>query len=443
MILLGIFIITLLIFANGFFVAAEFALVSVRPSRLEELIKDNRPLAVVTKRATTKLNDMLSTCQVGITVASLLLGWIGEMYLADGIANGIRLVGYEADDYTIHGIAITVSFILITFFHILLGELLPKALAIQKTESLALMLSIPMFFFYYLFFPVTVILNGMTQALMSLMGIENQGHNLIHSAEELMILLEEQNRQGKIDKEEFQIIQNTFQFSEHLAKDVMNHRLSIVGVAHDTAIPDILPIIAEHHFSRYPVYEETTDKIIGIVHVQAFLTWQANPKRTKKSKVTSIMQPPIFVPETMSIEKVMQKLRENSQHMAIVIDEYGGVSGLLTLEDIMEEIFGQIRDETDDNELEPVADRKTNALTLDGESEIDELQEILSGVDTEDLKDVRTIAGFILERLEEIPQEGATVPIPSGLLKVEKMEGNKITSVRYLPAESPAQEIAR
>ncbi|ONF84233.1 hemolysin family protein [Leptospira santarosai] len=429
--LIGFFFIILLIFANGFFVSAEFALVSIRPSRLEELIKENKPLALVTKRAAQKLNDMLSVCQVGITIASLLLGWVGEGYVSRWLTFLLEILGYSSSEATIHGLAITISFTIITFLHILLGELLPKTIAIQNTETVALFISIPLFFFYYIFYPITFFLNEMTSFLLRLMGIQANKSRMMHSPEELMIIIEEQNKQGKIDQEEFQIIQNTFQFSEHQAKDVMTHRLSIIGIPHDTSMDSLISIIAEHHFSRYPIYEGNTDKIIGIIHVQTYLTWLSNSKKGKKEKVTAIMQPPIFVPEGLSIEKVMQKLRENKQHMAIVIDEYGGVSGLLTLEDIIEEIFGQIRDETDDHETDPFPTQHSDSFTIDGEAELDDLKEILIGVQEEEIKDIRTIAGFILGRLEDMPEEGSTITLQSGTLTVEKMEGNKILSVRF------------
>ncbi|PJZ68347.1 hemolysin [Leptospira perolatii] len=429
--LLGFFIIILLIFANGFFVSAEFALVSIRPSRLEEMIKDGKPLAQLTKRASSHLNDMLSVCQVGITIASLLLGWVGEGYISHWIEPIFGWAGYEANEAPLHGIAITIAFALITFLHILLGELLPKTIAIQKTEQIALMTSVPIFFFYYAFYPITFVLNGLTSFILELIGFKGDAHKIIHSPEELMILIEEQNRQGRIDQEEFQIIQNTFQFSEHLAKDVMTHRLSIVGIPADTAMDGVLGVIAEHHFSRYPVYEGTTDKVTGIVHVQSYLEWLSNPKRNKKTKVTAIAQTPIFVPESMSIERVLQKLRSANQHMAIVIDEYGGVSGLLTLEDIIEEVFGQIRDETDDHESDPMPSTPVDSFYIDGETELDELKEILIGIEEEDIRDIRTIAGFILDKLEDMPKEGTEVKIPKGKLTVERMDGNKILTVRF------------
>lgn len=428
---IGFLVILLLIFANGFFVSAEFALVSIRPSRLEELIRDGRPMAALTKKAASMLNDMLSVCQVGITIASLLLGWVGEGYLSSWIEPIFHYAGYPDSDLTVHGVAVAISFALITFLHILLGELLPKTIAIQNTETIALFISIPLFFFYYIFYPITFFLNELTAFLLKLMGIQANKSRMMHSPEELMIIIEEQNKQGKIDQEEFQIIQNTFQFSEHQAKDVMTHRLSIIGIPHDTTMDALISIIAEHHFSRYPIYEGNTDKIIGIIHVQTYLTWLSNSKRGRKEKVTAIMQPPIFVPEGLSIEKVMQKLRENKQHMAIVIDEYGGVSGLLTLEDIIEEIFGQIRDETDDHETDPFPAQHSDSFTIDGEAELDELKEILVGVQDEEIKDIRTIAGFILGRLEDMPEEGSTISLQTGTLTVEKMEGNKILSVRF------------
>lgn len=429
---LGFLLILILVLVNGFFVAAEFALVSVRPSRIEELIKENRPLALITKKAMHKLNDMLSVCQIGITIASIMLGWVGEEFFASIIEPLLVYFQFAVNGMTVHGTATGVAFAGITFMHVILGEMIPKTIAIQKTEQIALGISVPMFAFYYLLFPLTYVMNKLTFLFLQMFGIDDITHKFVHSPEELMIIIEEQSKQGKIDEAEMKFIQNTFEFSENEAKDVMTHRLSIVGIPHDEDLAKILPIIAENHFSRYPVYEKTIDNIIGIIHVHSFLEWLSNPGRDKKAKVTSIMQPPVIIPETQTIEKVLQKLRDAKQHMAIAIDEYGGVSGLLTLEDIVEEVFGQIRDETDDHEVDPVPLTEQNSFSIDGEAELNDLKELLEGVAMEEYEDVRTIAGFILENHEDMPQEGSETEVPSGKFIVEKMDGNKIVSVKYI-----------
>lgn len=426
------FTILLLIFINGFFVAAEFAIVSLRPTRLEELVKEGRPFAVTTKKVISRLNDMLSVCQVGITIASLLLGWLGEKYVAHALSSIMETLHIPIPgDMSIHGIAITVSFALITFFHITLGELIPKSIAIQSAESISLFSSVPMMFFYYIFYPITFFMNGLTNAALRMLKIESTGHKMVHSAEELMILLEEHTKQGKIDNEEFKIIQNTFEFSEHEAKEVMTHRLSMIAIPETDKIKDILPMIAEHRFSRYPVFKNTPDTITGVIHVQAVIDWLSHSSRNKNDAVMTIMQPPVFVPETLSIEKVLQKLRHAKQHMAIVVDEYGGVSGLLTLEDIIEEVFGQIKDETDEEDPITVHDIRTDSYIIDGEAELDELSDVLEGENIEQNKDVRTIAGFFLEKHEDMPKEGSMITIRNGTLTVVKMDKNKIIHVRY------------
>ncbi|MDF3819990.1 hemolysin family protein [Leptospira sp. 96542] len=435
--IIGIFLIFLLVFINGFFVAAEFAMVSIRPSRLEELVKENRSMALITKKAIAKIDDMLSVCQVGITVASLLLGWIGEALFAKVVVGIFSIFQLEMDAVTVHSIAIGVSFTLITLLHVILGELVPKTLAIQNTEAIALGVSPLMWLFYYLFFPVTFVMNRLAGGVLTIFRLQRTGDKYVHSAEELMIIIEEQRKQGRIDNSEMQLIQKTFDFSEHTAKDVMTHRLSVVGIPFDSTIDKLLPLIAEHNFSRYPVYEQTLDKIIGIIHVQKYLKWQAEhtSSKGKKEKITSLMEKDLVtVPESMSIEKVMTKLREKKQHMAIVIDEYGGVAGLLTLEDIIEEFFGEIRDETDTDEKDVSSvNKRSNTIILDGEAEIDSLTEILEGEEPSDMEEVRTIAGYFMEKNEDMPKEGSVVRIKKGYLKVKKMEGNKILSIVFTP----------
>ncbi|TGN06996.1 hemolysin family protein [Leptospira ilyithenensis] len=442
--LIGIFLIFLLVFINGFFVASEFAMVSLRPSRLEELVKENRSMALLTKKAIGKIDDMLSVCQVGITVASLLLGWIGEAYFARIVGGIFSLFTIPAEAVTIHSISIGVAFTLITLFHVILGELVPKTIAIQNTEAVALGVSGPMWLFYYLFFPVTFVMNRLAGGVLTIFRLQRTGDKYVHSPEELMIIIEEQRKNGRIDNEEMRLIQKTFDFSEHTAKDVMTHRLSIVGISQDSTIDKILPLIAEHSFSRYPIYDGTLDKITGIIHVQKYLKWQADhaTSKGKKEKITAIMERDFaVVPESMSIERVMSKLREKKQHMAIVIDEYGGVAGLLTLEDIIEEFFGEIRDETDTDEKDtPAVTKKSKPILIDGETEIDSLTGILEGEEPRDMEEVRTIAGYFLEKNEDMPKEGSSVRIKKGILKVKKMEGNKIVSILFTPKGAFADE---
>jgi CBS domain containing-hemolysin-like protein len=423
-------IIVLLILINGFFVGAEFAIVSLRPSRIDELIKEGRPFATLTKRVATQLNDMLSVCQVGITIASLLLGWLGEKFVAKSIENVFYLLNLPIDEtFNIHGVSIMIAFGIITFLHITLGELIPKSISIVSYETVSIYSAIPLMFFYYFFYPVTYLLNRVTNLVLSFLNIPDSSHKFVHTAEELMIILEEQNKRGEIDKEELRIIQNTFEFSDHEAKEVMTHRLNMIGIAEDAKVKDILSVVAEHRFSRYPVYDKSMDKITGVVHVQALIEWLSHPTRNKNETVKSIMQSPIFVYQSLSIEKVMQKLRIAKQHMAIVIDEYGGVEGLLTMEDIVEEVFGQIRDETDEEPPEHVGAEES--YTIEGERELDELKDVITSEDLEEDKNIRTIAGYFFEKHQDVPTEGSFIKIKKGTLTVSKMEGNKIINIRY------------
>lgn len=435
MVIFELLIILLLILINGFFVGAEFAIVSLRPSRIEELIKDNNPLALATQKVSTQLNDMLSVCQVGITIASLLLGWLGEKYVARLIEKVLNILNLsQSTDLNVHGISIMLAFGVITFLHITVGELIPKSVSIVNYEKVALYSAIPLRIFYYLFYPVTYLLNRVTNLFLTTFNIPDSSHKFVHTAEELMIILKEQQTNGTIDQEELRLIQKTFEFSDTDAKKVMTHRLSMVGIEENTKIKDVPSLIVSQRFSRYPVFEKSMDNIIGVVHVQAVIDWLYNSTtKNKNETVRSIMQKPVPVPETLSIEKVMQKLRTAKQHMAIVVDEYGGVSGLLTMEDIIEEIFGQIRDETDEEEKN-THDLGSDTCQIDGESELesDFVQNILEGENINDESlDVRTIAGFFLQKFEDFPKEGSSVIIKKGILTVEKMEGNKILTIRY------------
>lgn len=435
MVVFELLIILLLILINGFFVGAEFAIVSLRPSRIEEMIKENKPYAAVTLEVSKQLNDMLSVCQVGITIASLLLGWLGEKYVATVIEKTLSFLSIAVNgDLNIHGISVMVAFGVITFLHITVGELIPKSVAIVNYEVVALYSAYPLRFFYYLFYPVTYLLNRVTNYFLTTFDIPDSSHKFVHTAEELMIILKEQETNGTIDEEELRLIQNTFSFSDTEAKSVMTHRLKIVAIEENTKIRDVPQVIISERFSRYPVYQNTKDKIIGVVHVQAVIDWLHNPANEHKNEtVRSIMQRPVKVPDTLSIEKVMKKLRKNKQHMAVVVDEYGGVSGLLTLEDIIEEIFGQIKDETDEEDLY-THDVSTGVRTIPGETELDSeiLLDVLEGEEFQDeALEFRTIAGFFNKKFQDIPQEGSSVNVKNGILSILKMKDDTILLIKF------------
>ncbi len=436
MIILGFLIILALVALNGFFVAAEFSLVSVRITRIDELIKENKPLALLTRKAIEKVNDMLSVCQVGITIASLLLGWLGEALFAEGLGHLFTKVGFlvqYANALNIHAISVSLSFIFITILHVVLGELVPKSMALQNAEYIALKSSVPIFGFYYLFYPITYFMNRVTNFVLRIMNLPLPQHSS-HSLEELKMLVEEHQKNNNTlnsENSELSILQKTFEFSNQEAQDVMTHRTGMVCVPNDMKIKDMVAIIAEHNFSRYPVYEKTIDKIIGIVHVHSIFQWMNQTDRDRNATVTAVMQTPIFIPESKPVDDILQKMRAAKQHMAIVVDEYGGVAGIITLEDIIEEVFGSIQDETDEQDRSSVYHIRSNSFVIDGEAELDELKEILAGEDIELFNDVRTIAGFFLEKHQDIPKEGSCITISSGTLTVEKMEGNKIVDIRY------------
>lgn len=432
MILTG-FIILALILVNGFFVAAEFALVSVRPTRIEELVNENRTFANLTKKAILKVNDMLSVCQIGITISSLLLGWIGERLIAALIETFLQQnFSIALSSFNLHAFSLGLAFIIIVVLHVVLGEMLPKSIAIQKAEQVALQSAIPLFIAYYLFLPITSLLNSITLLLLRFVRITDIHHNVAHTAEELRMLVQEHNDQsGNSEGSDLKMIENTFNFSNQEARAVMTHRTGMIGISAQEKIKDVIAIIAEYSFSRYPIYEKTIDNVIGLVHVQSIFKWQADAERAKNATISTLMQNPVFIPEYLSLDKVLQKMRAIKQHMAIVVDEYGGVAGLLTLEDIIEEVFGSIQDETDENEEIPIHDIKPNSFLIDGEAELSDLKDILEGEDMEAYKDVRTIAGLFLEKYQDIPAEGSQVNISSGRLTVEEMDANKILKIRY------------
>ena len=392
--LIGVLVLVLM---NGFFVAVEFAIVKVRSTRIDTLVSEGNMKARYAQKMVSNLNEYLSACQLGITLASLGLGWIGEPAVAVIIQ---PLFTYLKVSQTLtHTISVAIAFSIITALHIIIGELAPKNLSILKSEATTMFAAIPMTFFYKLMYPIIWLLNSMANKVLKLLKLGNINEfEAAHTDDEIRILVEESYKHGLIDKTELTFVDNIFDFSETSVKNVMTPRTDMVCMYINDPYEDILEKALNEQMTRYPACGKNKDNILGYVHMHDLYNIEI---RGGEKKVQKIIRPLISVPETMSISVLLKKFQREKEQMAIVIDEYGGTAGLVTVEDIIEEIVGELRDEFDDEreEIEVIAE---NCYSVDGKVSIDDISDILDI--NIDASSYDTIAGWVYSKLESEPR---------------------------------------
>lgn len=422
-IVLNLLLVFFLVFLNGFFVAAEFAIVKVRQTRLTQLVNDGNKRAKYAQKVTQKLDAYLSACQVGITLASLGLGWVGEPAIAHKIVE--PLLGQTGiPGYMISAISFGIAFAIITFLHIVLGELAPKSLAIQKAEATSLWVAAPLMFFYKLLFPAIWFLNGTANALMRRLGLEViSEHEAAHTEEEIRLLVNQSHQSGHIDQTELALMEQVFDFSETLARETMIPRIDMVCLYTTNTFAENMEIIRANRHSRFPVADEDKDNIIGFVHASDFYLSALEKGHVE---LESLIRPITTVPESMEISTVLRLLQKKRSQMAIVIDEYGGTAGLVTMEDILEEIVGDIQDEFDEDE-QPDIEVVENGLSVSGMMMLTDLNDHLPfELESED---VDTIGGWLYSQLEEEIAVDASILHENHLFIVKQMDNHRITRV--------------
>ncbi|PSR54332.1 hemolysin [Adhaeribacter arboris] len=343
--ILNILLTILLVLLNGFFVAAEFAIVKVRASQIELRAQAGNSLAKVALSMINNLDAYLSATQLGITLASLGLGWIGEKVVASIIINIMVWAGFQGNEALAHSIALPIAFAVITILHIVFGELAPKSLAIQRSEATSLAVSIPLRVFYLVSWPAIWFLNGFSNLILRAFGITPMHGSEVHSSEELRLLFEQSKESGAIQDSQHELMENVFQFNDRMVKQIMVPRTKLAALDVDSSEDKILDMVFHEGYSRIPVYKETIDNIVGVLYVKDLLIVI---RRNEPIDLKQLMRPAYFVPETKKIHRLLQHFQRSHMHMAIVSDEFGGVSGLVTIEDIMEELVGEIQDEYDE-----------------------------------------------------------------------------------------------
>jgi CBS domain containing-hemolysin-like protein len=325
-----------LVFLNGFFVAAEFAIVKVRLSQIELRAKSSKAVADLSRNIVRNLDAYLSATQLGITLASLGLGWVGEALFADIILNIIHSFDVHWTPEFVHGLALTIAFAAITIMHIVFGELAPKSLAIQKPLNTTFVIAYPLQFFYVVFRPFIWALNGLASSIVRMLGINPALGHESHTSEELQIILNQSKESGTLDQSEHELIQNVFEFNDRIIKKIMVPRTKICAIEVTQPLEEIMEVVTQEGFTRIPVYRESIDEIIGFLHVKdVFSTLY----KKEEFKMHQLLRPVLFVPESMRLNELLKQMQgKSTPMMAIVLDEFGGTAGLATIEDVIEEL---------------------------------------------------------------------------------------------------------
>ncbi|MGX1192350.1 hemolysin family protein [Metabacillus sp. SLBN-84] len=423
MIATNLILVALLIAATGFFVAAEFAIVKVRSSRIDQLVGEGNKKAIAAKKVTGSLDEYLSACQLGITITALGLGWLGEPTIE-------RLLHPLFDSWGVNPslsgiLSFVLAFVTITYLHVVIGELAPKTLAIQKAEWVTMNLSRPLILFYKIMFPFIKTLNGSAQMIVKMFGLHPASeHEMAHTEEELRIILSESLKSGEINQSEYKYVNKIFEFDNRIAKEIMVPRTEMVTVALEDSFEENLEIMRSERYTRYPLEHEDKDNIIGLVNIKEVLDALYMSKDGVLLK--NYIRPVIKVIETIPIQDLLLRMQKDRIHMAILVDEYGGTAGLVTVEDILEEIVGEIRDEFDIDELPNVQKKSETHYIFDGKALIEEVNDLLqTNIDSED---VDTIGGWVLTEMIDV-QKGDKITAEGYEFTVTDMEGHHIISL--------------
>ncbi len=422
-----------LVLANGFFVAAEFALVSVRKTRIYELVARGDRNANWVLRAIEDPDSVIAATQLGITLSSLGLGWIGEPALSHLLDPVVSLFPPAAQAGLSHTISAAIAFTIITFLHVVVGELAPKSIALQSPESTSLRVARPTILVETLFKPAIIVLNGAGNALLRIIGFNPaSGHEMVHSVEELKMMLSASAEEGVVEARQEEILRAVFDFSDTLVRQVMVPRTEVVAVPADASLNELIDLVGEETHTKLPVYRDRVDQVLGVVHIKDVLRALRDEPATKL-RARDLMTEAIFVPEAAPVFSLLELFRSRRQHIAIVLDEYGGTAGVVTLEDLLEEIVGEVSDPFDaDPEIQPLAD---GSSLVDGLTLIEEVNEHF------DLQlgdaDYDTIAGYVLGRLGRMAQVGDSITVDDTRLQVEAMDGRRIERVSLTPLQGP------
>ena len=426
MIFLNTALIIFLLFLNGFFLLAEFAFVGVRKTRIQQLSNEGNFDAKLAMDGIKNLDRYIAAVQLGITISSLGIGWVGESTLARLIHPIFQFLPSQMDTIATHTVSVTIAFVLITVLHVVIGELMPKSIALQYPDKTTLFVAKPMFVITRLFAPMIAILNGLGNFLLKLCRIEPaNSHHMVHSTEELNMLIDASCKGGVLNEKEAEILQNVFKFSDLTAGQIMIPRPDMVCIPSDASIEEINNIIIENQYTRYPVYEGSIDNIQGLIHIKDIYPLLV---KNKEFSIPSLLREAFFIPETMPVDKLALEFQKHKSQMAIVVDEFGGTSGLVTHEDVMEEILGEVQDEFDDDEEAEIKQLGNGIYEICGKVRLDEFCDFFEINLSDD--DINTVGGYIIKNLGRIAEENDTIEDEFFKYCVTQTDSGRILKIR-------------
>ncbi|QQA72814.1 hemolysin family protein [Bacillus licheniformis] len=436
--IVNLIFVAVLIALTAFFVASEFAIIRIRSSRVDQLIAEGNKTAISVKKVITHLDEYLSACQLGITLTALGLGWLGEPTVARLLEP--LFVKWSIPSSVSHIVSVVIAFSLITFLHVVVGELAPKTLAIQKAEAVSFLFAKPLIWFYRIMFPFIWALNGSARLLTKAFGLEAVSENeMAHSEEELRIILSESYKSGEINQSEFKYVNKIFEFDDRLAKEIMIPRTEVVSFPNDMKITEMIDITKAEGYTRYPVEDGDKDNIVGVINVKEILTACISGECSKEDTIEQFINPIIHVIETVPIHDLLLKMQKERVHMAILSDEYGGTAGLVTVEDIIEEIVGEIRDEFDIDEINEIRKIGENHYILDGKVLVNQVNDLL-GIQL-DNEEIDTIGGWFLTQKYDV-QKGDMITEQGFEFTISEIDGHHVSYVEVKKAAETLLEEA-
>src|SRR5882762_7866125 len=444
-VLLRVFLILLLVAANAFFAAAEFALVSVRETRIQQLIEAGRIGARTVLKLHQNLQRVVNGVQLGVTVCSLTLGWVGEPVLARLFEGSVGRIPYAA--VYAHASAVAVAFILITGLHVILGELVPKSLALQRAERVALAVPAPIDVFLTITGPLTIGMSRVAGFVLRAFGTHDIRHGSVHSPDELKLIIAAARTSGQLSSAQEEMLLNALELDSITARQVMVPRTRIFSLSSDLSLDDALARVVDEQHSRVPVYDPQRgpEHIVGVLYAKDLIRWMrlrlfnASPyaaQRISQMKIGQVMHDVLVVPETKTLLDLLGEFQQRKRHLAVVVDEFGSTAGVISVEDVLEQLVGELEDEFDVASLQPAVTDANAPFVLDGALNIRDLESQYQLILPQD-EGFETLAGFILSRLQKMPEGGEVVDFEGRRFVVEKMDGHRIATVRIEPVPTP------
>jgi CBS domain containing-hemolysin-like protein len=419
--IINLIVIAILIAFTAFFVSFEFAIVKIRSTRIDQLVAEGNKKAIAAKTIVSNLDEYLSACQLGITVTALGLGWLGEPTV-EHLLHPL-FTQFNIPESAAGILSFVIAFASVTFIHVVVGELAPKTIAINKAEAVTLIFAKPMIIFYKLMYPFIKALNGSARVIVGIFGLKPASeHEEAHSEEELQLIISESYKSGEINQSEYKYVNNIFEFDDRIAKEIMVPRTEIVAFDKSQTLEECLEIVKVENYTRYPVIDGEKDNIVGMLNMKEVLTDYISGKNLDTS-IEEYTRPVIQVIESIAIHDLLVKMQKERVHMAILMDEYGGTAGLVTVEDILEEIVGEIRDEFDQDEVPEINKISEHKTVVDGKVLIDEVNDLF-GLDIQE-DEMDTIGGWILSEKMDVV-EGDKVKYGDYEFKVLEIDGYHI-----------------